>query len=445
MKKIIWLAVFALLTLAMLAGCNADIPADTDVSENVGAPAVSDTVEESDTDEVSDKSDVMESQPDEGTEVSSEESGDYDPDRDNSKEETSVSEPNEVSSEQSDPVDISRPEESSGTDNTSEPEPEPEPEPDDNDKIKIPVPTVPVVTAPVWDGTVADGFASGTGAETDPFIIETAAQLAFFARSVDSGTTYEGQFVKLANSLKMNEGDLNVENLSGEFNEWDGIGEGKVKFMGTFDGDGKVISGLYGEGLFEHIGGTVKNVGITNSYITSGAAVVNSASAATSTPADINLISDCYVVDSILASSTGVIVGTANAYTVSNCYNGATLHASGDWNGGIVGQLFGGQIVNCYNAGTIDGRSEYGWDLPVGGIAGNLLKGEVKDCYNVGNVITEGNVGCGICGVRYSGTVLENCGYLEGTAPFAYDYMGDPSGKVVSNDEVTVFTESQVS
>lgn len=105
MKKIIWLAVFALLTLAMLAGCNADIPADTDVSENVGAPAVSDTVEESDTAEVSDESDAMESRSDESTEVSPEESDTSDSDTEASAEESEHSDnSSEVSTEQENKV-----------------------------------------------------------------------------------------------------------------------------------------------------------------------------------------------------------------------------------------------------------------------------------------------------------------------------------------------------
>ena len=39
----------------------------------------------------------------------------------------------------------------------------------------------------VWDGTIASGFAGGDGTQNDPFQIETAAQLAHFAKTVNEG------------------------------------------------------------------------------------------------------------------------------------------------------------------------------------------------------------------------------------------------------------------
>ena len=48
--------------------------------------------------------------------------------------------------------------------------------------------------ADVWDGeAVADGFASGTGTEEDPFIINSAAQLVYFRNQVDAGVTFTGE------------------------------------------------------------------------------------------------------------------------------------------------------------------------------------------------------------------------------------------------------------
>ena len=49
--------------------------------------------------------------------------------------------------------------------------------------------TVTYTIPGLWDGSAATSFASGSGTEADPYIIETAAQLAFLASSVNSGTT----------------------------------------------------------------------------------------------------------------------------------------------------------------------------------------------------------------------------------------------------------------
>ena len=111
-----------------------------------------------------------------------------------------------------------------------------------------------------WDGTVATGFNDdGTGTEEDPFIIANAEQLAFFRDVVDGraawdgNRSFKGQYVKLANDV--------ILNHHGETaNQFDPIGwgyaytgynrdgaDGKV-FMGTFDGNGHAIHGLWQNG-----------------------------------------------------------------------------------------------------------------------------------------------------------------------------------------------------
>ncbi|HHU87480.1 MAG: hypothetical protein ACOX86_12265, partial [Pelotomaculaceae bacterium] len=41
--------------------------------------------------------------------------------------------------------------------------------------------------SPLWDGSVATGFAGGTGTEADPYLISNGAELAYFAQQVNSG------------------------------------------------------------------------------------------------------------------------------------------------------------------------------------------------------------------------------------------------------------------
>ncbi len=434
MKKIS-IILLALLVVSLIAACNSPVPPAGAGGEN--STPIADRGEES----VEIGTEISEEPEDNGIEtsgipedeenadssrdeVSFEVSGDYVPDT-------------EVSSEESAPYDPD-------TEVSTEPEPEPEPEPDDKVKVKIPTPVVPVVNTPVWDGSVADGFASGTGTESDPFIIETAPQLAYFAKTVDEGNDYVGQFVKLANNIKLNEGNLNVKELDGTgLNKWNAIGENKSSFMGTFDGNNHVVSGLYEQGLFHIIKGTVKNVGVINSHLVGFGAIAGSASGFTAELSEDIYVSNCFAVDSVVHGEGGLF-NTVNIFIVKDCYNGATVYSSGDWNGGITCQVFGGKLINCYNAGTVDGRSEYGWDLISGGIAGNLLKGEIIGCYNIGDIITDTNMGGGLCGVRYDNTVLEDCGYLEGSAPFAYEHIGATGEKIISNDEIIIFTESQI-
>ncbi len=86
----------------------------------------------------------------------------------------------------------------------------------------------------------AEAFESGSGTESNPFIIMTADQLAAFAVSVDEGTTYEGQYIRLGSDI-----DLSA------IETWNPIGdESKPStckdklFNGDFDGAGHTVSGL---------------------------------------------------------------------------------------------------------------------------------------------------------------------------------------------------------
>lgn len=50
----------------------------------------------------------------------------------------------------------------------------------------------------VWDGSIADCFAGGDGTEDSPYLIASAAQLAYLAEKVNSGQTYPQQCYELS-------------------------------------------------------------------------------------------------------------------------------------------------------------------------------------------------------------------------------------------------------
>ena len=53
--------------------------------------------------------------------------------------------------------------------------------------IAVPVSARAEETVNVWNGSIASGFAAGDGTQGNPFQIETAAQLAYFAKTVNAG------------------------------------------------------------------------------------------------------------------------------------------------------------------------------------------------------------------------------------------------------------------
>ena len=57
--------------------------------------------------------------------------------------------------------------------------------------------------AAMWDGTAAEGFESGNGNNSDPYIIKTAEQFAFLAKQVNGGETYQGKYFELEADLDL--------------------------------------------------------------------------------------------------------------------------------------------------------------------------------------------------------------------------------------------------
>ncbi len=94
--------------------------------------------------------------------------------------------------------------------------------------------TVKVTMVPgiEWDGTVADGFAGGTGTQADPYLISNGEELAYLSAQVASGNAFAGKYVTLAANLDMG----NVA--------FTPIGSDARRFAGSFDGAYHTIDNL---------------------------------------------------------------------------------------------------------------------------------------------------------------------------------------------------------
>ena len=247
---------------------------------------------------------------------------------------------------------------------------------------------------------------TGSGTETDPYQISTAAGLKWFRDKVNDAKTEEE--TKICAVLTAN---IDLKN-----EEWTPIANytttNEIFYEGTFDGGGYTISGLNVTGKFRCAslfgavkGGTIKNLtvagNVSHNYSSTGL--------------------DCHV---------GGIVGSAlDAATIENCSNNCSVTGgSGDFIGGIAGSnINNARIIDCYNVGTINGKIK-----GTGGVAG-LNKGTISNCYNVGTI--SGNVYDGEIVGSNSGTV-ENCYYLAGTNPNAVG-QNDNSGNITKTASKT--------
>ncbi len=389
MKKNIVAFIIALVfVLSVLAGCNAPVPPaggenSTPIADgkNESVEGSNDTSGITDGVETSGIPDDEENTDSSRDEVSFEESGDYNPDTEVSAEESAPYDPDtEVSTEPEQPPLVSAP------------------------IVKRPVLNIPEITSPVWDGTVAEGFESGTGTENDPFIIKTAEQLAFFARSVNGGNSYDGQFIALGASIKLNEGTPSPD-ADASYNKWTSIATAKNYFDGTFDGKGYVVAGVYEGSLFGYVRGTVKNLGVVYSYVRNGG-IVNTTVRKDSP--EMPTISNCYFAEGTVVGGGGIAAALGNSI-IDGCANWGTVISEADWCGGIVGFAQFSYVKNCYNGGTVKGSSV------LAGIVGNFLTGEVSRCFNegevTGGVYVGGIIGNSMDGIYYG---LVNSGKLTG-------------------------------
>ena len=207
---------------------------------------------------------------------------------------------------------------------------------------------------------------TGEGTAESPYLISNAGQLYWFANQVNTGN--RNIHGKLTTDIVVNENVLDDEGnlIEGTYRSWIMIGTNNNYLTGSFDGGGNTVSGLYCDitdtnsysmpGLVGNvIGGSVKDVGLVDSYIKGwwyAGGVVGSVKDGT--------VENCWNEATVVGGiSAGGVVGSSNSnVTISNCYNKGSITATKNYAAGIcVTSGYGITIRNCYNAGTVKGGS----------------------------------------------------------------------------------------
>lgn len=240
--------------------------------------------------------------------------------------------------------------------------------------IAVPVSARAEETVNVWNGSIASGFAAGDGTQGNPFQIETAAQLAYFAKTVNAGERYDGKYIILKNNININN------------QEWTPIGNDRNSFRGNFDGGNHTVTGmrisnssadyvgLFGECTRYNINSAIKNITVENSVITG-------------------------------EEHVGAIIGYAGEINIENCQSvGNTVNGNkrvGGISGSVVGSVsYAAKIVQCYNSSTVTG------EYFVGGIVGVGNRCIAENCLNTGEIKGNyyGRAGGGIFGILSTNT-----------------------------------------
>ena len=270
----------------------------------------------------------------------------------------------------------------------------------------------------LWDGISTEAPTlqnpSASNSETNPYIIDTAAKLAWISKN----------YLGLANGACF----LQTEDLSLNNYPWTPINRGHSASY-HYDGGNHTIAGLFIEdpstsfgnyaGLFGSIRGSssdrgyIKNLGLISGTVTGKQNV----SALLGYGEYVDII-NCYnngvlVESSNNPSNAGGLVGGGENITITNSFNSANITGQ-DSVGGIAGRVTNSTISSCYNTGNISASYRSG------GIAGLVIGGSVENTYNTGAISSS----------SYSGGIVGN---LIGTSTL-------PTASVASSYSVGAVT-----
>ena len=250
----------------------------------------------------------------------------------------------------------------------------------------------------------------------------------------EDGKTYEVYNAEgLKNIAKLvNDGNTGIDiTLTGNIDlkgiDWTPIGKDDNKaYTGTFDGNGKTITGLTVTGSYKYAGlfgdidenGTVKNVVLEGVQITSD----NSSGYAGGVAGDSwGTIENCSVSGSVSGTTfAGGVVGSQRGGSITGCNSSATVKGV-IFAGGIAGETnSGASLTGCYATDDVTVENDGTNNSHAGGVVGYNGGGTLTACYATGSVTGSGS------GTIYVGGVTgsNNLGILTA----CYHAKGDVSG-----------------
>jgi hypothetical protein len=245
---------------------------------------------------------------------------------------------------------------------------------------------------------------AGTGAEVDPFLVVNSHNLIWI---------YENPWHWDKFYLQMEDIDATEPEYWFGGTGWIPLGTEENPFSGSYDGNGKVISGLMinrdtpqYQGFIGWNNGVVKNLGIVDAHITDNGSRAGILVGVNNTGSVDNCFSTGLIETSHQEGRIGGLVGWNNSI-INSSWSSADVNGS---NSIIIGGLAGanneGTVINCYATGNVNGGSR------TGGLLGSTqISGLVENSFASGNVSSNNNGG-GLIGYSYASTIL-NC-YASG-------------------------------
>lgn len=279
---------------------------------------------------------------------------------------------------------------------------------------------------PSMDETIRLPLA-GDGTSSNPYIITTVGELQGM-KLCDSCFFELGRNINAINTKNWNNGE-----------GFEPIGM-VSEFMGSLDGKGYKISGLYinrpsldGVGLFSSVNGngggqTFQNITILNGNVTGyrmTALFIGYSTYGT-------VVKNVHVKGYVTSSEyyVGGLIGDANGTTINNSSSSGTLyHSGGYYIGGLVGGTSNTTITSSYS--TMDVNT-YNQGFLVGGLVGQLWGSTITKSYATGNVTGVYSDGGGLVGETNSSSKITES-FATGNVSGYQDHTGGFAGYIANS------------
>ena len=194
------------------------------------------------------------------------------------------------------------------------------------------------------------------GTETDPYVIDTNADLVMLRDRVNAGSESEDKYYRLTQNLTLS-----------QYTDWEPIGTEKNPFTGHFDGNNLAIQ-----------------ININKSWKEAGLFGI------VSTAENTYAVKNLGVSGSVRGKNAGGIIVLLNSGNVESCsFNGTVQDGSasdGATMGSIVSYMAGGAVKNCSSSGNVVSSYTYNDSKAAGGIAAYMTGGSIENCTSSTNI-----------------------------------------------------------
>ena len=232
----------------------------------------------------------------------------------------------------------------------------------------------------IWDGVTVSDSLSGSGTESDPYLIKSAEDFVYLGTG-----EFSNNYFKLMCSIDLDGKAFTIESF-------DGILDGNhCSIRGINVASSTDNTGLFGVLKSNSLVCNLSLYGQVNGAKYTGAL-------AGITQGEIRNVVN-YATVSGAGNLGGIVGNSANTSSVSSCINYGSVNGTSWNNGGVVG-FAQNEVIDCVNHGKVTSTADC-----VGGVVGTSHS-TVSSCINYGDVSASGRAG----GVVYnSKKLIDNC------------------------------------